>query len=481
MGQFLFLEHGSDKYSPVIQENAKNADLTISLSFEENDIETLYAKRIAGNKYEFVPLLDDPVEVARIFYLLIVKHKASVLYIQGADICTLLKHNWTKPRIIKYLFFVLSKIKEFLPIKKIIVGGQSGVETAAAVSAHALGIDVRILFPQGFRQRNAIGLDSFYDRVDIESEFRKLSWSLSNSKLTDPAGSIIVINKRKGCTQSPDGFTVIDGDRNNPILGNPIPLVNKNDDRERARVLRWHRYEILEPDIAQGGPIYLEIEKLAQRIKNGENIALACWCKPLDCHLDAIADFIHQFACGTDIRKMVTSSMQSKGFEFFYGHKFVFSNFHLLPFLVEEKKFCCVEQYYQYKKALYFGDDTVAIKILNCNEPKQCKHLGGSVSNFNAEDWRNIQETIMFEALVAKFTQNKKAMNDLLATGSRILVEASPDRLWGCGLSMDDPKIDNPAQWTGKNRLGALMSRVRDYLKKKLVEKPKMRMLKLAI
>lgn len=87
----------------------------------------------------------------------------------------------------------------------------------------------------------------------------------------------------------------------------------------------------------------------------------------------------------------------------------------------------------------------------------------------------------MFEALVSKFTQNKKAMNDLLATGPRILVEASPDRLWGCGLSMDDPKIDNPSQWTGKNRLGALLSRVRDYLKKKLVEKPKMRMLKLAI
>lgn len=44
MGQFLFLEHGSDKYSPVIQENAKNADLTISLSFEKDSRRILHPR-----------------------------------------------------------------------------------------------------------------------------------------------------------------------------------------------------------------------------------------------------------------------------------------------------------------------------------------------------------------------------------------------------------------------------------------------------
>ncbi|OTQ27274.1 hypothetical protein B6D02_08960, partial [Gilliamella apicola] len=40
--------------------------------------------------------------------------------------------------------------------------------------------------------------------------------------------------------------------------------------------------------------------------------------------------------------------------------------------------------------------------------------------------------------------------------------------IWGIGLSMDDPNIDNPLMWCGKNLLGFALMNVRQQLQKKL-------------
>ena len=53
----------------------------------------------------------------------------------------------------------------------------------------------------------------------------------------------------------------------------------------------------------------------------------------------------------------------------------------------------------------------------------------------------------------------------LLKTGNATLAEASPyDRIWGIGLSADDPKAMNPDLWKGENLLGHALMRVRDEL-----------------
>ncbi|MNI91462.1 hypothetical protein D3C73_1491250 [compost metagenome] len=54
----------------------------------------------------------------------------------------------------------------------------------------------------------------------------------------------------------------------------------------------------------------------------------------------------------------------------------------------------------------------------------------------------------------------------LLATGDRILVEASPsDKIWGIGLAPDDPNAQIPARWLGQNLLGKALMEVREYLR----------------
>jgi len=46
-------------------------------------------------------------------------------------------------------------------------------------------------------------------------------------------------------------------------------------------------------------------------------------------------------------------------------------------------------------------------------------------------------------------------------TGGKTIVEASPyDKIWGIGLSKDDPRALDRSQWQGTNWLGEAIMRV---------------------
>jgi predicted NAD-dependent protein-ADP-ribosyltransferase YbiA (DUF1768 family) len=58
-------------------------------------------------------------------------------------------------------------------------------------------------------------------------------------------------------------------------------------------------------------------------------------------------------------------------------------------------------------------------------------------------------------------------MKQLLETGDRIIVEASPqDPIWGIGLAVDDPPASIPEQWLGTNWLGESLIRARAEIAK---------------
>lgn len=106
------------------------------------------------------------------------------------------------------------------------------------------------------------------------------------------SGTIRIGNKRKGSAARPlPHETSIDGDRNNPRLGNPFVLHNHLDDAERARVIEAYRTRY-ETDWQNHGPMRQETEKIAERVRRGENIIIMCWCvgHPLNkpCHLQFV-------------------------------------------------------------------------------------------------------------------------------------------------------------------------------------------------
>jgi len=90
--------------------------------------------------------------------------------------------------------------------------------------------------------------------------------------VAEPTGCIRVVSKRQGGTRPEPQETIIDGDRQNPIFGNKYHLRDWKDAKERARVIGLHR-EDYRKDVLAGGPMYQEMVKIADRVRDGEEIA----------------------------------------------------------------------------------------------------------------------------------------------------------------------------------------------------------------
>ncbi len=143
----------------------------------------------------------------------------------------------------------------------------------------------------------------------------------------------------------------------------------------------------------------------------------------------------------------------------------VFSNWYPSRFTLDGITFSSVEQYMMYSKAVLFGDRMRAGEILSTDNPAQIKVYGRLVSPYDDKKWSSVRESVVYEGLRAKFSQNPDLAGSLRATGESILAEcAVRDRIWGIGLSMNDPARLDRAQWRGRNLLGYTLMRVRSEL-----------------
>jgi ribA/ribD-fused uncharacterized protein len=73
----------------------------------------------------------------------------------------------------------------------------------------------------------------------------------------------------------------------------------------------------------------------------------------------------------------------------------------------------------------------------------------------------------MFTAVYAKFSQNEHMKDFLIRTGDCELIEANRyDDFWGVGLSLRDvDNLKDHEQWKGLNKLGKILTQVREALK----------------
>lgn len=128
-------------------------------------------------------------------------------------------------------------------------------------------------------------------------------------------------------------------------------------------------------------------------------------------------------------------------------------------------RFPTAEHYMMWRKARVFGDSEVERLLLADDSPAVAKQLGRRVRNFRSEVWDRHRFDVVVEGSIAKFEQNETLRNYLLATGERVLAEASPvDNIWGIGFAANDPRAKDPMQWTGLNLLGFALMTVRDRL-----------------
>ena len=164
--------------------------------------------------------------------------------------------------------------------------------------------------------------------------------------------------------------------------------------------------------------------------------------------------------------------VRTKNFVFFWKlgeQNEWFANWYPCRFTLEGIRYVSTEQYMMAKKALLFNDLDIYRKIMATDDPEEAKALGKLVQGFVPAVWNACKREIVFNGNRAKFTQDKNLAAVLLQTGVCTLAEASPyDKIWGIGLSADDPAALNPSQWKGENLLGSILMEIREQLKEAL-------------
>jgi ribA/ribD-fused uncharacterized protein len=129
-----------------------------------------------------------------------------------------------------------------------------------------------------------------------------------------------------------------------------------------------------------------------------------------------------------------------------------FSNFYSAPILIQGKTWPTSEHYFQAMKFEAYPEKMEEIRALPT--PGQAAKIGRKRTLPLRSDWEKIKESVMMDALRAKFTQHQELKERLLSTGDAVLVEHTKnDFYWGDGLG------------SGKNRLGHLLMELRAELR----------------
>ena len=145
----------------------------------------------------------------------------------------------------------------------------------------------------------------------------------------------------------------------------------------------------------------------------------------------------------------------------------VFSNWYLSDFEVDGVKYTSLEQYMMHQKALRFHDDEIAKEIMSTTDVAVIKGLGRKVRNFDGSYWNGVRQVVVYNGLLAKFSQNEELKRILLETGDELMAECSvSDQIWGNGISMYDTRRFRPIEWTGQNLMGYNLMLVREELRK---------------
>ena len=92
------------------------------------------------------------------------------------------------------------------------------------------------------------------------------------------------------------------------------------------------------------------------------------------------------------------------------------SNWYPSRFTANDISFSSMEQYMMYKKAECFKDKDTAEKILATDDVAKIKALGRLVANYNESYWNGVRQIIVFEGLLAKFSQNEDLKERLKST-----------------------------------------------------------------
>ena len=140
-----------------------------------------------------------------------------------------------------------------------------------------------------------------------------------------------------------------------------------------------------------------------------------------------------------------------------------FSQWYPKTFHVDGQRYYTAEHWMMATKAKFFGDMQTYKMILDEPEPEKVRDLGRLIKPFDSKVWAQHSFEVVLSGNRVKF-QDSDLKERMLATGDRLLVEASPtDRLWGIGYDAAHA-ADHFDEW-GQNLMGTVMMQIRAELR----------------
>lgn len=163
----------SHDYGVRARLNAKSGDVTIALSLDFTTPREKIVKEVAGKRYIGALLTSDVSKTSRLLLRKLRADNAKSLNVTGNSISTLLSHDITQDKANAYVYDILSMVHKLYPIRKIISGGSSGVDLAAAISGFVLGIETVVTAPADLKQ---VTIDQIqYGAIELQKQLRQQS------------------------------------------------------------------------------------------------------------------------------------------------------------------------------------------------------------------------------------------------------------------------------------------------------------------
>ena len=134
------------------------------------------------------------------------------------------------------------------------------------------------------------------------------------------------------------------------------------------------------------------------------------------------------------------------------GEHGCFSNFSPHPITLKGKTWPTSEHYFQAQKFAGTPDEE---DIRVAKSPMIAARMGRSRKRPLRKEWESAKDSIMHEAVLAKFSQHADLGEILLGTGDAKIVEhTANDAYWGDG-----------GDGSGRNKLGQILMQVREELR----------------
>jgi len=173
-------EHTSQSYGPRTFFNAAYSDLTVAFACNFNTAGEILTEKASKGKILQFPIDEhfDSMKAARTLYRYVKDHNAKNLNIAGNGLHTFRLYGFDQKQVNKWVYETLKPVHTHFGIERIRSGGQTGADTAGAVAGIVLGIQTRLMYPKGYRQRLEDGMDIIQSQDEAKDTIIRYSEEL---------------------------------------------------------------------------------------------------------------------------------------------------------------------------------------------------------------------------------------------------------------------------------------------------------------